>query len=133
MKIATFHVDITPPRGFPMAYGRNEKTDAPIFVRGALVNDGKSTAVMAAADVIFIGGRAHKELRKAIAKAAGTKPGNVFLHAVHQHEGPVVAALLGDPRSRQRHGLKGIARRSAGCRRHDRWKGVLRGKAAVVS
>lgn len=86
MKISTFSIDVTPPVGVPIAFGINEKVGSPIYIRGIIIDDSRTRIVMASADFIYICGKAYVQMKKTIAKAAGTTPGNVFLHAVHQHD-----------------------------------------------
>ncbi len=86
MNIAPFTVDLTPPIGFPLAYGVNAKTDTPIHLRGIVVADGKSRCVLASAEIIGLEGGAYQAWRRTIARAAGTTPQKVLLHSVHQHD-----------------------------------------------
>jgi len=86
MRLAVFKVDITPPIGFPLAYGVNNKIDSHIYMSGIILDDGNKRIVFVSADVIGISGDAHIYLRKIIAKASETSVSNVFLHAVHQHD-----------------------------------------------
>ena len=86
LKVAQFTVNITPPLGTPLAYVPNDKIDSPIFVRGIIIDDGTSRAVWASADVIYFTGKAYRQTKSLIAKAAQTTPAKVFLHAVHQHD-----------------------------------------------
>ncbi len=86
LKAAPFKIDITPPAGHPIAYGVNRKVDTPIYLRGIGLNDGKSTVVLAVADVIGISNQSHEDLTRLIASAAECRPSNVYLHAVHQHD-----------------------------------------------
>lgn len=91
MKIASFVVDVTPPVDYPIAYGINRKTDTPIHIRGIIIDDGNSRAVLASAEVIYICGNAYVELTQLIAQSAGTNHEKVFLHAVHQHDSVRIA------------------------------------------
>lgn len=86
MRVAPFIVDITPPIDFPMITGVNKKVDTPIYVRGAVVDDGKNLAVLAAIDICYLGGKECKQWDEAIGKAAGIPAEQVFFHAVHQHD-----------------------------------------------
>ncbi len=86
LRIVTFKVDVTPPIGEPLAYVPNEKVDAPIYVGGVVLDDGKTRAVWVSCDYIYICGETYIAWTEAIARAAGTVRENVFLHAVHQHD-----------------------------------------------
>jgi hypothetical protein len=96
MKIATFTVDVTPPIGNPIAFGINEKMDSPIYVRGAVIDDGQKRIVLASADFIYIWGKAHEQMKKMMAKAAGTVSKNVFLHSIHQHDSVRISLELNE-------------------------------------
>lgn len=86
LNAATFCIDITPPVGTFLAYVPNDKVDSPIYIRGMVLDDGSHRAVWVTADVIYFWGKAYRQIRRVIANAAGTTPGKVFLHAVHQHD-----------------------------------------------
>jgi len=90
-RVAAFNVDVTPPLGAQMAYDINKNIDTPIFVRGLILDDGISRAVIASCDFIYIWGQAWFEWRRAIAKAAGTSAEKVFLHCIHQHDSMRIA------------------------------------------
>ena len=85
-RAAPFAVDVTPPGGHPIAYGVNNKTDSPLYVRGQVIDDGYSRAVFASADFIGLSDRAYSGWRRTLARVAQTPEKNVFLHAVHQHD-----------------------------------------------
>lgn len=86
LQIAFFKVDVTPPVGAQMAYGLNKKIDTPIFIRGLIINDGSTRAVIVSCDFVYVWGQTWFEWRKAIADAAGTSEDRVFLHSIHQHD-----------------------------------------------
>jgi hypothetical protein len=86
LKLASFIVDITPPIGFPLAYGVNRKVDSPTYIRGIILNDGAKSVIFASFDVIGIGGDVYLYFRKLIAKSAGVSNTHVFIHSVHQHD-----------------------------------------------
>lgn len=96
MKAGVFEVDVTPEIGCPIAYGINNKVDSKIFVRGVVVDDSKKRIVMASCDFIYIWGSAYEQMKKLIAKAAGTSAQNVFLHSVHQHDSVRIALELNE-------------------------------------
>ena len=86
LKLASFIVDITPPIGFPLAYGVNRKVDSPIYIRGIILNDGAKSVIFASFDVIGIAGDVYLYFRKLIAKSASVSNTHVFIHSVHQHD-----------------------------------------------
>ncbi|MDD5597160.1 MAG: hypothetical protein PHV82_04405 [Victivallaceae bacterium] len=96
MKIGNFIIDVTPPAGNAIAFGINEKTEIPIFIRGLIIDDGKTRIVLAACDFINILGKAYGQMRKVIANAAGTGVRNVFLHSLHQHDSVRIALELNE-------------------------------------
>jgi len=85
-RIAVFKVEVTPPIGHPLACGVNQRVDAPLYARGAVLDDGRARAVMVSVDFLGIAGRAYREWKGRIARAAGTSAARVFLHTIHQHD-----------------------------------------------
>ena len=99
LRIAPFEIDITPPVGEAIAYGINRRVDAPIFVRGVLLDDGRTRALLGAADIIGLYGAVYPEWRLCMAQAARVPVRNVLIHCVHQHDSlrpfpPELRALL---------------------------------------
>jgi hypothetical protein len=90
MRIATFAIDITPPVGHPLAYCMNRRIAGRQWLRGVALDDGRRRTVLAAADVLAIGGAAHALWRRVIGKATGCPADAVLLHAVHQHDALVI-------------------------------------------
>ena len=86
MRIAAFTIDITPPVGFPIAYGINQKTDTPIYLRGVILDYRGRRVVIAAAEIIGFYGGSYYQWRQMIARAARTPVAQVLLHVVHQHD-----------------------------------------------
>ena len=85
-RIAPFEVDLTPPIGHPLAYGTNLKVDSPIYLRGVVLDDGGSRAVIAVADYIFLYGGAYHQWKRLLSRTTGAPPAQVLLHSVHQHD-----------------------------------------------
>ena len=96
LKAGVFNVDVTPEIGGPIAFGINKKTDSPIFIRGVIIDDSKKRIVLASCDFLYIWGNAYEQMKKVIAKAAGTVPQKVLLHSVHQHDSINIAIELND-------------------------------------
>ena len=89
IKIATFDVDATPPLGSAMAYGPVKRVDElTLRCRGVVILCSEQPIVLCAVDWIGIANEGHEAFRAALASAAGTVPGRVALHALHQHDAP---------------------------------------------
>jgi len=106
LRIGVFEVDATPPVGSPLAYDPMTGIDAPLSCRGIVLLGGGQPIVLCAVDWIGIANGGRKEFAEAVAKAAGTSPQRVAIHALHQHDAPrcdfSADALLSE------HGLKGV-------------------------
>jgi len=86
LSCVTFKLDVTPEIGAVMAYAVHEERKNPIYIRGAVFDDGEKRIVWAACDYLFISGETYLSWREKIAEAAGADPLNVFLHTIHTHE-----------------------------------------------
>jgi hypothetical protein len=90
LKLAVFDVDVTPPVGSMMAYDRVKRVDEMgLRCRGVVLLGAGEPIVLCAVDWIGIGNEGHDAFRQALAIAAGTTPGRVAVHTVHQHDAPV--------------------------------------------
>jgi len=91
-KLATFQADITPPVGTPLCLGLiqpGKQVDDGLEARGiVLYPERDKPIVLCALDWISVGNKSHDRWREALAAAAGTEPGRVALHTVHQHDAP---------------------------------------------
>ena len=88
LKVGVFAVDASPPIGSPLAYDPTEKVALALSCRGVvLIGDGKPV-VLCAVDWIGIANGGQTEFREALAEAAGTEPGRVVVHTLHQHDAP---------------------------------------------
>lgn len=96
MKLTSFHVDVTPPVGAPLAYITNERIDSPVYVRGIILEQNDLRVVLVACDFIYIWGDAWLEWRAALAEAAGIPPEQVLLHSVHQHDSLWIAPQMNE-------------------------------------
>ena len=86
-------VDITPPLGTPIAGYFEERRAKGVLdcleANAVAFSDGKSAAVLVAADLLGIEGVAFgAALRKRIAESAGTAADAVYVHCTHTHTGP---------------------------------------------
>lgn len=91
MKITSFIADVTNPIGSSVCSSSANFTESvrdPLFARGLIVDDGKKRFVFCTVDYCGIAGSFYEKWRKVIARAAGTQPEFVALHAVHQHQAP---------------------------------------------
>ena len=92
LRIATFSADVTPPLGAALCYGLVPVASSiadPLAARGVVLwPTGQLPIVLCAVDWLGIGNHSRDRWRAAIAKAAGTTPDRVALHAVHQHDAP---------------------------------------------
>ncbi len=89
LRVATFDVDATPPVGVQMAYGPALRAaDLTLRCRGIVLTGAGQPIVLCAVDWIGIGNAAHDAFRAGLAKAAGTVPERVAVHALHQHDAP---------------------------------------------
>lgn len=88
LRVGVFAVDATPPIGSPLAYGPAKEVTAPLSCRGVVLCGEGRPVVLCAVDWIGIGNDGQKEFRQSLAKAAGTSPERVAVHALHQHCAP---------------------------------------------
>src|SRR5438132_8764345 len=89
LRIATFDVDATPPIGSMMAYDPvTNHWDLGLRARGIVVLGAGEPIVLCAVDWIGIANEGHDAFRDALGRAAGTSPGRVAVHTLHQHDAP---------------------------------------------
>lgn len=86
--------DITPPLGGSMpGYFRDRISTGildPLRAKILTLNDGKTTLVIVALDLIGLEAAEVGLIREAIRREAGIPPGQVFIHATHTHTGAMV-------------------------------------------
>jgi hypothetical protein len=88
LKVGVFAVDASPPKGSPLAYDPTKGVAHPLSCRGVvLIGEGRPV-VLCAVDWIGIANDGQTEFRKSLAAAAGTDPGRVAVHTLHQHDAP---------------------------------------------
>jgi hypothetical protein len=103
IRVATFEADITPPAGSPLCLGLVKpvlRVDDHLKARGIVLYPGRQKPiVLCALDWIGVGNSSQDLWKAALAKAAGTDPGRVAVHTIHQHDAPgedaTAAELLG--------------------------------------
>jgi len=89
MRLARFDVDATPPLGSAMAYDSVKRLDElTLRCRGIVLLGAGDPIVLCAVDWIGIANEGHEMFRTQLANAAGTQPGRVAVHALHQHDAP---------------------------------------------
>lgn len=90
LKLATFDVDATPPRGARMAYDPHRETgELTLRCRGIVLSGMAQPVVLCAVDWIGIANSAHDAFCEALAEAAGTSVERVAVHVLHQHDAPL--------------------------------------------
>jgi len=88
LRIGSFVVDASPPLGSPLAYDRCDAVGMPLTARGIVLLGGRQPIVLCAVDWIGMSNGGYHRWRDAIAKAVGTSPERVAIHALHQHDAP---------------------------------------------
>ncbi len=89
LRLATFDIDVTPPIGSHMAYDPVTNVwDLTLRARGLVLLGVEKPIVLCAVDWIGIANEGHDAFRNALAEAAGTEPGRVAIHTLHQHDAP---------------------------------------------
>lgn len=89
LRLAVFDVDATPPLGSAMAYDPVKRLDElTLRCRGVVLLGFGQPVVLCAVDWIGIANEGHDAFRAELAKAAGTVPNRVAVHALHQHDAP---------------------------------------------
>jgi hypothetical protein len=92
LRVGTFKVDVTPPKGSPLCDGLVPPATGvndPLSARGIVLKADKQPAVVLVAfDWVGIGNDGHDAFRKAIAEACKTPLDRVCIHALHQHDAP---------------------------------------------
>jgi hypothetical protein len=91
-RLATFECDATPPPGHPACGGwirPLESVEAPLLLKGVILDDGAVRAVLAALDWCRLHGGAYDLFRRRIAEAAGVPETQVALQCTHAHDAPL--------------------------------------------
>src|SRR5437870_11456787 len=89
LSLAVFDIDATPPIGSMMAYDPvTNKWDLGLRARGVVLLGAGEPIVLCAVDWIGIANEGHDAFCASLARAAGTSPARVAVHALHQHDAP---------------------------------------------
>lgn len=90
-RVATFQVDVTPPVGHPLlgsSFGPAKSVLDSLDARGLVLTGPEKPIVLIAIDWCELRNDAFDRWRTVLAEAAGTTPGRVLVHTVHQHDAP---------------------------------------------
>jgi hypothetical protein len=87
IKISVFESDVTPALGSPVAYVKARSIMDSLSARGIVIFSGGQPIVLCAVDWIGIANEGLEVWRTQLARAAGTTPDRVSVHALHQHDG----------------------------------------------
>jgi hypothetical protein len=89
LKLSTFKVDCTPPVGYPIGLGTQDPATSirdPLFMRGFVLDDGRTRVLVASLDYMGLMNSAHDALLAALSDAIDTPVERVVVHCVHQHD-----------------------------------------------
>ena len=94
LKAGFSRVDITPPLGialggmFEARY--NIEVLDPLCATCLAVSDGENTALLVSTDLLYIPDAPLKRLKDVTQEVTGIAPDNMFFHATHTHNGPIL-------------------------------------------
>jgi hypothetical protein len=91
--LRTFEIDVTPPVGSYLCGGFHPPAvgyESPLFLRGAILSDGRTSVVLAAVDYVYLVARSQQRLIDAIAQGADVPPTHVAVHSNHVHAAPLI-------------------------------------------
>ncbi len=91
LRAACFQADITPPPGAPLCMGLvmpAREIVSPLTARGVILLGAGQPVVLCSLDWTGIANESYDLFREEIARAAGTVPDRVALHATHPHDAP---------------------------------------------
>lgn len=89
LQVGVFRVDATPPLGEPLIWDTLLKqVDDPLWAKGIVLQSGRQRFVLCTLDWCELCNESYADFCAVLAKAAGTAPGRVLVHCVHQHTAP---------------------------------------------
>jgi len=88
IKVATFHVDASPPIGAPLAYDPTKGIQSPLSCRGVVILSDQKPIVLVSVDWIGIASGGQTVFQEALAQAANTDTNRITVHTIHQHDAP---------------------------------------------
>lgn len=87
ISLSLFDLDATPPIGQELAYNQMTNSwDLGLRAKGVVLHGAGKPIVLCAIDWIGISNEGYDAFRATMAKAAGTIPERVTVHAIHQHD-----------------------------------------------
>jgi hypothetical protein len=95
LRAAVFASDATVPLGHPLCGGwikPAERIDAPLLLKGVVLEDSGRRCVVAAIDWCVLRTTAFDAFRRKLADAAGVAESRVAVHCVHTHSAPIADA-----------------------------------------
>lgn len=143
LRIATFECDATPPPGHPACGGwiaPLASAEAPLLLKGVILDDGAARAVVAALDWCRLHGGAYDLFRRRIAQAAEVPETRVAVQCTHAHDAPLADTRAQEllervpqaPRHLDLAFMDEVTRRAAcGPRRSSRWRRTARAVPAT--
>lgn len=91
LRLSVFDIDVTPPVGYEMAFEKVANLwDLGLRARGIVLTGAGQPIVVCAFDWHSIANESQDVFRQALADAAGTIPQRVAVHALHQHDAPII-------------------------------------------
>ncbi len=104
LRLASFSADVTVPLGHGMMGGawHAKRIADPLEAHGIILIQGSLRLVWVSVDWCEIRNEAYQDWQLALARAVDTRPEQVMITTVHQHDAPV-ADLLAERLLRQRH------------------------------
>lgn len=90
LRLAVFDVDATPPVGSRLMYDPMVNSwDQGLRAKGVVLLGAGQPIVLVSVDWIGIANESQDAFKQALARAAGTAPERVAVHAIHQHDAPI--------------------------------------------
>ncbi len=89
LRLSTFDVDATPPVGSQLTYNTMVNSwDLGLRAKGIVLFGAGQPIILVAIDWLGIDDESQDEFKRALADAAGTIPGRIAVHTLHQHDAP---------------------------------------------
>ena len=92
-------VDISPKDsqflfGYPHIERYSTGTNDPLLSTALYLNDGQTTAIIVANDIIFVGKKSTQRIRESIAAQTGISASHIMISATHTHSGPMTVDYI---------------------------------------
>ena len=85
--VGTFHTNVSPNLGVPVAYAPARKILDPLTARGMVIHTERDPIVLCAVDYLGIANEGMDLWKRELASAAKTSPDRVWVSVLHQHDG----------------------------------------------